>query len=89
MAVADAYATVPEYRLVAGNTDRGVEDGIRRDLLAVSRMLDLRLRRHFNREAAATEHQRLAASAQSAAHRLRNKAKTLRRERRREAKANG
>ena len=56
MAVADAYATVPEYRLVAGNTDRGVEDGIRRDLLAVSRMLDLRLRRHFNREAAATEH---------------------------------
>lgn len=56
MAVADAYATVPEYRLVAGNTDRGVEDAIRRDLLAVSRMLDLRLRRHFNREAAATEH---------------------------------
>lgn len=41
------------------------------------------------KQAAATEHQRLAASAQSAAHRLRNKAKTLRRERLREAKANG
>jgi len=60
MALTDAYASVAQYRAVAGNTDRGAEDAIRRDLRAVARMLDRRLRRHFNREATATEHRYIA-----------------------------
>lgn len=56
MALADAYATVAQYRAVTRNTDRAVEAVILRDLKAVARMLDRRLRRHFNREEAATEH---------------------------------
>lgn len=56
MALTDAYATAAQYRAVTRNTDRGAEAVILRDLKAVARMLDRRLRRHFNREADATEH---------------------------------
>jgi len=55
MALADAYATAAQYRAASGNTDLAAEADIRRDLRAVSRMLDLRLRRHFNKDAAVTE----------------------------------
>lgn len=55
MALADAYATVAQYRAASGNTDRGAEADIRRDLRAVARMLDARLRRHFNQDASVTE----------------------------------
>lgn len=50
MAIGDAYATAEEYRSVIGMTGTGDDDDILRDLKAVSRYIEGKLGRHFNKD---------------------------------------
>lgn len=53
MALSDPYATVAEYQAVVGSQDAGSNAAIESDLKAVSRWLDRRLGRFFNKDASA------------------------------------
>ncbi len=51
-AVTDAYATAAEYRAAIGKTDTGSDAQILLDLTAISRYLEGKLERFFNKDAA-------------------------------------
>ena len=53
MTISAAYATPAQYRAVTGKTDAGQDTDILTDLTAVSRYIDGKLRRFFNKDAAA------------------------------------
>lgn len=53
MAITDAYATVEDYRAVAGLTDVGDDPSITRTLMLASRHLDRELGRFFTKDASA------------------------------------
>lgn len=55
MPIGDAYATAAEYRAVVQKTDTGQDAEIAQDLLAVSRYLERRLGRFFNKDTTAQE----------------------------------
>lgn len=52
MAISDSYATAAEYRTVTGKTDTGSDTQILTDLTAISRYLEGKLGRFFNKDAA-------------------------------------
>lgn len=54
MAWTDAYATAAQYRTVTGKTDTGDDVQILLDLTAISRYIERKLSRVFNKDAAAT-----------------------------------
>lgn len=53
MAIGDAYATAAEYRTAIGRTDAGDDAQILLDLNAISRFLEGKLERFFNKDTAA------------------------------------
>ncbi len=55
MPITDAYATVSLYRSVVGKTDTAQDGDIQVDLNAISRYLDGKLGRFFNKDASAVE----------------------------------
>lgn len=55
MPIGDAYATAAEYRAVVQKTDTGQDAEIAQDLLAVSRYLERRLGRFFNKDTVAQD----------------------------------
>lgn len=55
MAISDAYATAATYRDITGKTDTSEDAEILTDLKAVSRFLEGRLHRFFNKDAAERE----------------------------------
>jgi hypothetical protein len=48
--ISDAYATVEQYRALTGKTDTAADSLIITDLLAISRYLDGKLGRYFNKD---------------------------------------
>ena len=52
MAIADAYSTAAAYRAVTGRTDTSADADILTDLTAISRYIEGKLMRFFNKDAA-------------------------------------
>lgn len=55
MGLSDAYASAAEYRQVIDMTDTGKDDEINKDLQAISRVIDGKMGRFFNKDADAVQ----------------------------------